>query len=59
MTLNDWLREVEAFSTRGERLHRTFAHMDMHDWKALMEWLEAAYEAGYQEGRKENEGVPF
>jgi len=52
MTLNDWLREVEAFSTRGERLHRTFAHMDMHDWKALMEWLEAAYEAGYHNAKE-------
>ena len=59
MTFKDWLQEVEVFSTREQRLHSTFAHMDGHDWNALMEWLEAAYRVGYQEGRKENEGVPF
>ena len=59
MTFNEWLYEVEAWSSRIERLHETFAHMDNHDWKELMEWLEAAYRVGYQHGRKENEGVPF
>ena len=59
MTFNDWLQEIEAWSARIERLHSSFAHMDSHDWKELMEWLEVAYRIGYLEGRKENEGVPF
>ena len=59
MTFNDWLYEKETYSLRMDRLHATFAHMDSHDWKELMEWLEAAYRVGYLEGRKENEGVPF
>ena len=53
MTLNEWLDD------RLYRLQVTFAHMDSHDWKELMVWLEAAYRVGYLEGRKENEGVPF
>ena len=59
MTFNDWLHDAEAYSVRIERLQETFAHMDKNDWKALMNWLEAAYRVGYQEGRNENEGVPF
>ena len=59
MTFNDWLQETEGWCSRMERLHATFAHMDSHDWNELMEWLEAAYRVGYQEGRKEFEGVPF
>jgi len=59
MTFNDWLYESEAYSVRFERLQETFAHMDILDWKALMDWLEAAYRVGYQEGRNENQGVPF
>ena len=59
MTFNDWLHDIEAYSVRIEHLQETFAHMDKNDWKALMNWLEAAYRVGYQEGRKENEGVPF
>jgi hypothetical protein len=59
MTFNDWLQEVEGYITRFERLQATFDHMDYHDWYALTEWLEAAYRVGYQEGRNENQGVPF
>ena len=53
MTFNEWL------DSRIHVVQATFAHMDSHDWQALMAWLEAAYRVGYQEGRKENEGVPF
>jgi hypothetical protein len=49
MTFNEWL------DSRMYRVQATFAHMDSHDWQALLEWLEAAYRIGYQEGRKENE----
>ena len=59
MTFNEWLQEIEVFSTREERLQCTFSHMDKLDWNELMEWLEAAYRVGYQEGRKENQGVRF
>ena len=59
MTFNEWLEEVECFIVREERLQCTFAHLNKHDWEEHMEWQEAAYRVGYQEGRNENQGVPF
>lgn len=43
-TFNDWLTELEVFSSRFERMLDDFP--EVKDIKRLKQWLEAAYEAG-------------
>jgi hypothetical protein len=52
---NDWLdgNDYENYGVTYERLCMTFAHLDAHDWKALMAWLQSAYKMGYEKGKEE------
>lgn len=47
MTFNNWLSEIENFSSRAERLYDDF--IEVKDLAKLRMWLKAAYEAGRQE----------
>ena len=51
MKFEEWLYEVEAFSTRIERM---FDEIDPKDGKSgrVIRWLNAAYEVGLEEGKK-------
>ena len=51
MTFNEWLNEIEGFGLRVERIHDDLVgHRDVW-WTDVKEWLEAAYDAGYEHGR--------
>jgi len=51
MTFDEWFDEVELFSTRNERF---FSDLDHHNPNSkganqrMVEWLKAAYKAGYE-----------
>lgn len=47
MTFDEWLDEIEVFSSRYERLAGDLPVSD-----TLINWLRAAYEVGYEEGQK-------
>ncbi len=53
MSFDEWLGEIENFSTREERLWAEFdcAYFgESIKRKKLMDWLRAAYEVGYNDG---------
>lgn len=50
MTFDEWLGEIEVYSSRHERLYADFENLSNEDIKTLMKWLEAAYNVGYEEG---------
>ena len=50
MTFDEWLSEVERWSSRHERLCEDFT--EVKDLRKLKEWLEAAYNVGYEAGVK-------
>ena len=54
MTFQEWLDEIEVYSDREERLVSEFPSLCSvsYDKKRLMDWLRAAYDVGYEEGRK-------
>jgi hypothetical protein len=52
----EWLEGTENFSTRYERFCETFAHLDAHDHRALLLWLQAAYNMGYLHKGGKDEG---
>jgi hypothetical protein len=43
----EWLEGSEGPNTRYQRLCATFAHLDAHDHRALLSWLQLAYSMGY------------
>ena len=47
--MNEWLDELEGFSLRRKRLYQDFPEVEDKD-KLLM-WLEAAYNAGFEDGK--------
>jgi hypothetical protein len=53
MTFDEWLDEVEVFSTREERLESDFPVLcgSSFDKKRLLGWLRAAYDVGHDEGQ--------
>ena len=60
MTFNEWLNEIEGFGLRVERIHddlikNRMVWLSRHDqyaqWVDVKQWLEAAYEAGYDHGQ--------
>ena len=53
MTFEEWLGEIENFSSRSERLYEDF--LEVKDLAKLRMWLEAAYEVGRKELEAENE----
>lgn len=50
MTFDEWLNEIENFSSREERLLEDIANPNT---KMMLEWLKAAYIVGYEEGKKD------
>ena len=46
MEFEEWLDEIEGYGTRRERLGEELPVSD-----ALIKWLRAAYEVGYEQGR--------
>lgn len=51
VSFNEWLQEVEGFSSRAERLYDDF--LEVKDLGKLRRWMEAAYLAGIDKGFKE------
>lgn len=49
MTFDKWLDEEENYGLRIQRLFATFPDCDV---QMLLTWLEAAYNAGYEEGNQ-------
>jgi hypothetical protein len=49
MTFEEWLDEIECYGTRYERLTSELPVSD-----ALIQWLRAAYDVGYEEGKNTN-----
>ena len=49
VTFEEWLDEIEIFSSRYERLA---ADLPVSD--ALINWLRAAYDVGYEQGKKDD-----
>lgn len=56
MQFDEWFNETEVFSLRAERF---FNDLDHHvpdsqgSNKRMVEWLKAAYKAGYEQGRND------
>jgi len=50
MNLEDWLREMEGFSLKIERAQDDL--IEQSDWFIVKQWLQAAWDAGYEEGLK-------
>lgn len=49
MTFEEWMNEVEVYSTRKERLiEGLVTYRDDHEF--VIKWLEAAYNVGYKAG---------
>jgi len=44
MTFNDWLNEIEVYSSRAERLQCDFENA--MDYPMFVKWLRAAYDVG-------------
>lgn len=49
MTFDEWLDEIENFGLRRERLGEELPESDV-----LIKWLRAAYEVGYEQGKKDD-----
>jgi hypothetical protein len=50
MSFEDWWYEQEGFGLRAERFFEEECERDMQLFINMKKWLEAAYEAGTQEG---------
>jgi hypothetical protein len=65
MTFDEWLDEIENFSTRRERMNEDvdFAAIMTGNMshnlarRRMYDWLEAAYKIGYTTGRNDNNGT--
>lgn len=51
MTFEEWLDEIEVYSTRMERLMDDINSPDPTFRDLILKWLRAAYEVGYAHGR--------
>jgi hypothetical protein len=54
-TFNDWLDEIECYSTRYERFYDSVAQFKTKEGlvASLLLWLEAAYNQGKQDAHEE------
>ena len=50
MTFDEWLDEIEVFSSRRERLFEELLDYQGDNPEVVLKWLEAAYNVGYDEG---------
>lgn len=55
MVFDDWLHEIEAYSTRDERLLSGFTNLTNFEKERLFVWLEAAYNQGRYDAIREYE----
>ena len=57
----EWFNELIGFSLRSERFISEAKHMDVSDKniKRLVDWLDAAYNAGYDQAMAEQSGESF
>lgn len=56
MKFNEWLSEVESYSTREDRFKEDVLFTDAeHRVQIMKKWLEAAYDMGYDHGYDECE----
>ena len=53
--LVDWLEEIEVYSLRLERLQ---SDVERFGTERVLDWLQAAYEIGLRQGRREADGSP-
>lgn len=53
MTFDQWLNEVENWSTRGERLDDTFGYLTPSQFKDVYEWMRDAWCVGYNHRNEE------
>lgn len=53
MKFEDWLNEVENFSTRHERLLYDLSDYQDGDFSIIERWLKAAYHVGFDAGQEE------
>ena len=51
MTFNEWLNEIEGFGLRVERIRDDLVINRDIAWHNVKEWLEAAYDAGREQGQ--------
>lgn len=56
MTFDEWLDEIENFSTRRERLCETLLDYQGDNIEIVIEWLKAAYEVGAEHAQKYKDG---
>lgn len=49
---NEWLNEIEGFGLRLERLYEDLNDYQGDNIEIVLKWLEAAYNVGYEDGRK-------
>jgi hypothetical protein len=52
MTFQEWLGEIEAWSTREERLISD--HKGWMTYETLIKWLQSAYLVGYDAGKEDD-----
>lgn len=53
MTFDEWMYEIEAFSSRRERLYEDLNDYQGDNIEIVDEWLEAAYNTGKSAGLQE------
>lgn len=54
MKFEDWFNEIELYSMRSERFFNDLEHhvtTSSGSAKRMIEWLRAAYDVGYQQGK--------
>ena len=54
MTFQEWLGEIEAWSTREERLMADFSVLLPEERRTLIKWLQSAYLVGYKAGKEDD-----
>jgi predicted patatin/cPLA2 family phospholipase len=55
MNFNLWIQEVDAFSTRSEKVYKDILQFkyreDADNLETIINWLKNAYKAGHEEGQ--------
>lgn len=58
MQFDDWLNELEGYSSRLERAYDELVlerYNDNHSfWKTVLSWLKSSYQMGYEQGLKDS-----
>lgn len=55
MKFEYWIEEIEAISTRSEKIYKEVLYFknnqDADNLEIILDWLKSAYEAGYEAGK--------